>query len=157
MIWGEKDEVQPSLDSVLKNGMEIKISRISEEEMKEQVILPYPQTQKPDPHLLKGKKKVIQAGQTGLKVRTYRVVKKDGQMILKEFIKEELLQKPKPEIIAYGTKIISYGRGVASFYLNSPRMIAASNVVPKGKWVRVVNLTNGHSVDVFGGWWGIAF
>jgi len=145
---GEKDEVQPALDSVVKNGMEIQISRVSEEEIKEKLALPYPQIQKPDPSLVKGRTKVVQAGQTGFKVRTYRLVKKDGQVISKELIKEELLQEPKAEIIAYGTKIISYGRGVASFYLPSSQMLAASNVVPKGQWVRVVNLANGRSVDV---------
>ena len=145
---GDKDIVKPSLETPLSNDIEIKITRVSETNLVEKVYLDFKTTIKEDKNLEKGKSYVAQVGQKGVKEKIFKVRRENGKEIKRVLVKERIIQKPKEQIIVYGTKIVSFGEGYATWYdwVSGPK--AAHKSLPLGTKVRVVNTQNGKSTVV---------
>jgi len=145
---GQDDKINFSPSTPLELNMDINIIRVARTTMIEYESIDYQIVKKEDPNLEKGKTKVEQAGKKGKKNLFYEVTREDGVQVSKVLKKTEVAEEPVDEKITVGTKIVSYGTGVASWYVNSNQMIGACNLVPKGTKVRVVNLSNGKSVEI---------
>ena len=145
---GEEDKINFSKETEIFDGMTIKIIRVARTRVFEYEDIDYKTIEKKDPELEKGKTRVERAGVKGEKKYTYEVVREDGEEVSKTLVGTEVTKEPTDKILIVGTKIVSYGTGVATWYTSSSEMIAACNIVPKGTYVRVVNLSNGREVTV---------
>lgn len=62
---------------------------------------------KKDDSLLKGKEKVVQAGEKGSVSRTYEVVKENGEEVSRNVINEKVTKEPVKKVVAVGTKVVT--------------------------------------------------
>jgi len=145
---GDKDEISPNIDSQIDGDTVLTITRVSETTITEQITIDFKKIKQDDQNLEKGKTKIVQTGREGIKEKKFQVRRENGLEVERKLISDEVIKKPQDEITAYGTKIVSFGTGAASFYISSGQMIAACNILSKGTRVRVVNLSNGRSVEV---------
>ncbi len=101
---GEEDRVEPSLRQSIEAGMELSVVRVQTvlEEVEEAV--PYEIETEEDNNLLKGKERVVQAGQDGLVVKQIKQVWEDGLLVSSEVVGETVKQEPVDEIVALGTR-----------------------------------------------------
>lgn len=148
VILGDEDKINFSVDEKLRLNMQIKIIRVARTNVHEFEDIDYDVIEKDDPNLDQGKTRIERYGQVGEKKFTYEVVREDGEQISKTLVGTEITKDSVDEILIIGTKITSYGTGTASWYIETSRLIAACNFLPKGTKVRVVNLSNGKSVIV---------
>lgn len=144
---GVDDKINFSNDTVLEPNMEIKITRVAKTTIIEPEVIKYTTTKKSNPNVEKGNKTTLQAGKNGKKNKYYLVTREDGVETSRKFVKSEVTDQPVEEILEVGTKVIVLDSGKATWYVKSSGMIAASNTIPKGTKVHIVNLNNGKSID----------
>ena len=68
--------------------------------------------------------------------------------VSKVLLSAKVTLQPVNEVDVIGTKILSYGSGTATWYKRNSKMVAASNTLPFGTKVNVVNVATGKSVVV---------
>ena len=145
---GKDDKVNFTNDTAVENNMEIAITRVAITTVIEKEAIEFTTVKKPNPNVEKGNKKTLQAGSNGTKDKYYLVRREDGDEVSRKLTKTEIAEEPTDEIIEYGTKIVVYGTGKATWYVTTSEMIAAHNSLPRGTKVNVVNVSNGKSVVV---------
>lgn len=101
---GESDEVAPAVASSVQGPAEITVQRIAFKEVVQETAIPYQVMRVEDDSMDKGQKKVVQKGKEGLERTIYKVTYRDGQEIKREVLQNEVVTKPVPERIAYGTR-----------------------------------------------------
>jgi len=106
IVLGEDDILTPAPGQKIQDGLKITIVRVSETTISEKIPLDFMVIKQDDPNLDKGKTKVIQKGQTGLKERRYWVRRENGKETQKKLISEEIIQAPQNEILAVGIRPI---------------------------------------------------
>ena len=148
IVLGEKDRIDPDLNTWLRGDVQINITRVAETEIQEEEAIPFRTMTRDNPNLEKGNSLVLQAGKTGVKKKTYLVRRENGQEIARTLLSEEITQKPEDKIVSLGIKIVELGRGMASWYDWISGNSAAHNTLPMGMLVRVTNFANGKSVVV---------
>ena len=62
---------------------------------------------KKDDSLLKGKEKVVQAGEKGTVSRTYDVIKENGVEVSRNVVSEKVTKEPTKKVVAVGTKVVT--------------------------------------------------
>ncbi len=111
---GADDEVTPSKDTHVTEGMEIVVKRVSYKEEKETVEIDFETKKEDDSSLEKGTEKVKTEGVKGEKTVESRIKLVDGKEESREVIKEEITKEPVDEIILVGTKEKPAGKQVVS-------------------------------------------
>jgi len=147
-VLGEDDKINFSADTKLEEGMVVKITRVAKTKVIETEKIEYKTTKQDDPTLDKGKTKVKVAGVMGEKKLTYEVTRENGIEISKVLLSSEVTKEAVGETLLIGTRVTSYGEGVASYDDSVSGMVATCNLVSAGTMIRVVNLSNGMSVTV---------
>lgn len=108
----DADKVYPSRDAELKNGLEVKVVRVSTAEITEITPIAYSTTVKSDSSLLKGVKVVQQNGKQGEKKSVYKVVYEDGKEVSRTLISETVTKEPVAKVVASGiSNSVTYSRG----------------------------------------------
>ena len=101
---GEEDEINLPLDTQVKDGLSIKIGRVTYREVTEEVAIDYETVEKESSSLYRGETSVETYGQEGVR----SVVKKekllDGKVVGSEEISSEVIEEPVDEVILVGTK-----------------------------------------------------
>lgn len=108
-----------SEDSILQIGQTINVTAydpfvevITKEEIFDKVEINYETEIQESSDLYKGQTKVIQQGKNGIKEVLYEVTKRNGQIIDKEILVEEVISQPVKKIVKKGTKVTpSRGNG----------------------------------------------
>ncbi|MGI6065930.1 MAG: ubiquitin-like domain-containing protein [Bacillota bacterium] len=101
---GEKDIVQPGLETIVKKGAPaIKVSRIKEELITRKQKIAFHTEQKADTQLERGIRRIVRKGKEGLKEETIKVTYKDGEIINQELVSTKVLAEPVSKIVAVGT------------------------------------------------------
>lgn len=100
----DADEVSPSVETAITAGMNVTVAKITVTEIVKEVNIPYTTSKKETDSLYKGEKKTVQRGENGVKSVTYKVTQRDGVEIDREVVSEEIISKPKEEIVQVGTK-----------------------------------------------------
>ncbi|ULO07591.1 M23 family metallopeptidase [Paenibacillus sp. 19GGS1-52] len=59
-----------------------------------------------------GKRKVVRAGQTGLKEMQYRLTKENGLVVQEEWLGQTVVKASLPEVVYSGTKVVGEGTGM---------------------------------------------
>ncbi len=156
IVLGTRDRVEPSLSAKISTGMRIRVIRVGERIEHKEISLSFVTQRKPDPNLVKGKARIVQEGKKGKKIVTYKVITENGRDVRWVRLEEKIVSPPKPRIIAYGTKprTTYLATGQAKWYIITPKLIGACNLVPKGTRLLVTNLDNGRSVEIVASGWG---
>lgn len=147
---GEKDVINPGVDTKISKDMMIVITRVNETDVKEVITLPFKTITKDDPDLLKGKQRVETKGENGMKERVYHVRRENGKLVSRVLTSEKVTKQVIDQIVYKGTKVLTepVSSGVASWYIKSESMIGACNLVPRGTKLKVTNLANGKAIEV---------
>ena len=103
----EEDIVTPDKGTLVENEMSINVDRVSTKEVVETVEIEFATKKVNDSSLQKGKTKVSQKGEKGIKSVKYLVTTKNGEEISKELVSEEITKEPVSEIIKVGTKKVT--------------------------------------------------
>jgi len=102
---GSQDRVEPALSEEVTDT--IKITRVELRQVTEEVALDYPVEKKEDQNLFKGEQRVLEKGKKGLARLIYEVVLENGQEVSRKQIEKVVLNDPKPQIVAFGTRQIA--------------------------------------------------
>ncbi len=100
------DRVSPPLDAPLYDNVEIRVTRVREEIVVEEDVVPFETVFVPDPELLIDTRQVVNPGAEGITRRRYRVRYEDGQEVQRVLEDTWVAQEPAQRVIAYGQKIV---------------------------------------------------
>lgn len=98
------DQVSVPLASRPTDGLTVVIVRITSGDVLERAPIPFTTVKKYDSSLYVGTRRIAQAGQNGVLVRTYRVVYADGVPRSKTLVSSEVSVPATPQVIVVGTK-----------------------------------------------------
>jgi hypothetical protein len=101
---GEKDQVEPPLQTVLSEGSEIKVIRVKEEFYKEQVSIPFEHQELRNEALPEGDSRLSQPGVNGLEEDTYHRELEDDIEVSDTLVKSVILKDSVPEIMMIGSR-----------------------------------------------------
>ena len=101
-----KDLVGPSEGAPVVEDISVKITRVREEIVEEEELIPVETIMQADPDLEIDQQRVQQVGEEGLMKRRFRIHYEDGQEITRVLEDEWLDKEPQAKIINYGTKIV---------------------------------------------------
>lgn len=96
---GEYDEVNPLLQTQIRDGMRVTVTRVQHREECENTPLPYETVRQPTQGLQPGEEILGQTGKNGELQVCYRIVEKDGVQTSRDRISEIVVQEPRDEII----------------------------------------------------------
>jgi uncharacterized protein YabE (DUF348 family) len=102
------DRVVPAEDAPVVPGMMIRVIRVTEDILTRDEDIPFETQYVADPELPLDQRAIRQAGQLGVRRFSERVRYENGVEISRENAGEDILQEPRPQIIAYGTRIVLY-------------------------------------------------
>jgi uncharacterized protein YabE (DUF348 family) len=103
IILNEKDRINPGLDSIIANDMDVKIVRVEEKTVTVTEKIAYRTLKKKDDNVEKGAAKVLQDGVDGEKEITSKIVLEDGIEVSTTRVGEIIKKSPVDKIIAVGT------------------------------------------------------
>lgn len=100
------DRTEPPLYTVLSAGASIRLIRVTEKFVIEQVLIPFEQQTLRNESLAMDKEVLIQTGENGLQEITYRVVLEDGVQTSSQPVpvKSVIVKEPRPEIRMVGVQ-----------------------------------------------------
>lgn len=143
------DNVSPPLAAPLREGMRIRVTRVSEFVQVEDERLPYETVYVPDDDLEIDSRRVVTPGRPGIFRRRYRVRMEDGIEVSRELVDAWVAQSPITNVIAYGRKIVTRTLetpdGVITYWRRI-RMLATSysastaGVSPDRPWYGITRL-----------------
>jgi uncharacterized protein YabE (DUF348 family) len=96
----------PSEDEPIPDNRIIKITRVREETILEDTIIPFTKERVPDAELNAGQEKVLQSGQNGLKTSSVIVRYENGKEIERTTESEWISKQPISQKTAYGSTIV---------------------------------------------------
>ena len=100
MTLASDDRIEPSVDTVVTEGMTAKLVRVGGREFIERETVAKKTEFKPDANLTGNAYRVVQ-GHDGIRTRSYRVVIEDGMEKEKRLVKESFERQPEPTVIYY--------------------------------------------------------
>lgn len=100
------DYTDPPADTALRPGMRIQVVRLRQAFTIEQEPIAYSVVWQPDPTLEIDQRRLIRAGEEGLRKRRVRTVVRDGVEVERSVMDEWVAMEPKDQVFAYGTRII---------------------------------------------------
>lgn len=101
---GELDRSEPPLYTLLTDGNQVRLVRVSEEFDIEEVVIPFESQTLRNESLPEGERRLIQAGVNGVQEITYRIVFEDAVEISRNPVKSVTLQEAVPEIVMIGSQ-----------------------------------------------------
>lgn len=101
---GKDGEINVKLDKKVKEGMKIRIKRVSYESRKETEKLSYKVKTISDSSMYKDQTKVVKEGKNGVKVVTYKDKYVDGELVRSEVVKTKVKSEATDKVIKKGTK-----------------------------------------------------
>jgi resuscitation-promoting factor RpfB len=96
------DKVDPPSTTVLSSDATIIITRVKEDFVVEQAIIPFEQQTVKNESLPEGQSVLIQAGENGVQQNTWRVLYENGVETSRSIVSNEVTQPAKPEIVMIG-------------------------------------------------------
>jgi uncharacterized protein YabE (DUF348 family) len=144
------DKINPPLENLLKPAMKIVVTRINFEEIAVEEDIPFQTIEKEDNTVLWRKHETKQKGEKGIREKTYKITYTNGKETNRQLLGSKITKQPKSQIEVVGTKIIvgKTQTGTATWYSNGDDLTCASLDFPFGKYLRVINRSNGRSVIV---------
>jgi resuscitation-promoting factor RpfB len=97
------DYVLPTRDTVISDGVSVKVVRVGATTVQVSKPIPFPTLQQPDDHLPIGQTRVVKEGKDGVATQTYRERVENGAAGERTLLSEVPSVAPQPKVIAYGT------------------------------------------------------
>ncbi len=104
LTLGSLDRTEPPLYTVLTDGAQVRIIRVTEEFTVEEIVIPFDNQVVRNESLPEGETRLIQPGVNGLQEITYRRVYEDGVEVSVSPVKTVMLQDPSAEIVMLGSQ-----------------------------------------------------
>ena len=145
---GIDDKISAPKEAEVFDGSKITITRVAKTIIIEPKPIDFNVVTKKNTSQEKDYKKIIQVGKPGVKNYYYLVTREDGVEVSRVLQKTEIASPPTDQIVEVGTIVKIYGTGIATWYNRSKMRVAASDKIPKGTVVNVVNTANGKNVVV---------
>ena len=98
------DRVDPPAYTILSEGTNIRVVRVTEEFEIEQVVIPFERQVLRNETLPEGETRLSQPGANGLQENTYRRVFEDGAEISRSIVRSLIVQESVPEIVMVGSQ-----------------------------------------------------
>ena len=98
------DKSTPPLYTVLQNGDEIQLTRVVEEYIVEQAVIPYDTQVLRNESLEEGERRLIQPGQNGKQETTYRVLFENGAEVSRTISSTSVIEAAVSEIVMVGSQ-----------------------------------------------------
>lgn len=112
----EKIKLIPVAETPLTANMEVKVIRLSEKIVDQEVPVSFPVIRQPDSSMEKGAEHIVQPGEDGRKLAKLNITYEDGMQVRSDIITETVLQEPKPQIVKVGTRdTVETSRGTMRF------------------------------------------
>ncbi|MFJ8066774.1 ubiquitin-like domain-containing protein [Psychrobacillus sp. NPDC096426] len=103
----EFDRVERQMEDLVVPDSVIKVVRVEKVTDVVEEATNFAVETKKDDSLLKGKEKVVQAGEKGTVSRTYNVVKENGVEVSRNIISEKVIKEPTKKVVAVGSKVVT--------------------------------------------------
>lgn len=152
------DIVTPGVDRAIEAGQDILVTRVKVQRLVGETVIPFTSRVEYSDRLLKGSRRVKQAGANGLERRVYRVRIENGKEIQREMLSRKVIARPVDQVEVVGTRNPNRQEGIASWYNAEGQSgacgygltgaYAAHQTLPCGTSVKVTNLATGASVTV---------
>jgi hypothetical protein len=101
---GPLDRVAPPGYTVLTEGAEITVTRITERFEVETVAVPFEHQTIRNESLPVGETRLLQAGSNGIQQVTYRILEEEGEEVSRAPVQTVVVQEPLPEIVMIGAQ-----------------------------------------------------
>jgi len=102
---GPSDSIDPGADVRISNGFEVHISRTGVTVINRSEPIPPPVEEIDDPTAIKGHETVVDPGEAGEQMVTYRVTVKNGHEISREKLGSQVIKDPRTKVVKVGTKL----------------------------------------------------
>ncbi|MDP2965823.1 MAG: G5 domain-containing protein [Pelolinea sp.] len=96
----------PVEDKPIPNDRIIKVTRVSEETILDEKVIPFTKERVPDAELNAGQEKVLQSGQNGVKTSSFCVRYENGKEVERTVEAEWVSKQPISQKTAYGTTVV---------------------------------------------------
>jgi len=124
---GEKDRVEPALDTVITGNTNISVIRVEEKIVKQEMKMDFVNQVNKSDNLDKGLVKVIKKGSAGLKELAIKVIFENGKEVKREITGEKVLKEPVNGIIEEGSKTTFVSsRGQVTRFVKALKMTATA-------------------------------
>lgn len=107
---GPIDRIEPSLEQELNDDTQVSVIRVTEELVREEVVVPFRTVRLPSRSLNRGESREVKQGVNGLVVNTYPVLKEDGQEKERTLVDAVTVAKKQDRPIEEGT-VATISRG----------------------------------------------
>jgi hypothetical protein len=101
---GELDKVEPASFTVVVPDTIVRVTRVEERFVIEEVVLPFQRQTIRNETLPEGETRLLQAGKNGLEEITYRIVLQESVEVSRQPVKTHRVSEPVPEIIMIGAQ-----------------------------------------------------
>ncbi|MBI4127889.1 MAG: G5 domain-containing protein [Parcubacteria group bacterium] len=150
IVLAPLDRVTPARDAWVFSGMEIRVTRVTEEDITIEEPIPFTTEYQENGELIYGRETVVEEGREGLARVEYHLRYENGREVKRKRIAYEVVAASTARIVERGTKIVALEiqEGIGSFYQYRGGFYAAHKTWPKGSHVKVTNLETGNWVVV---------
>lgn len=128
---GARDQVIPGLDSPVRPGSEIKITRVSVQQQVVEEEIPFKVRREEDAGLDRGVQVVKQAGEVGRKRQIIEITYEDGREVARRVVTEEVIKEPRDKVVALGTRQV-VSRGGQDIRFREALVVTATAYSPTG-------------------------
>jgi hypothetical protein len=101
---GEKDRVEPTLDTVLTEGTLVRVIRVKVEFYTVQIVIPFEHQELRNEALPEGESRLSQAGVNGMEEVTYQRVFEDDIKVSDTQVKSVMIKKSVDEVVMIGSR-----------------------------------------------------
>lgn len=130
---GSSDRVTPSLEERVKDGTEIRVTRVLERVERERFEIAAPVERIADPSLERGRMRVVRQGKPGEGERLVKVTYFDGKPGSRQVLQERIISPPVSRLIAYGTLDTICRGGAVLRFRSALEMVATAYSARVGK------------------------
>lgn len=104
IVMAKADKLEVfDLDDRIFDGMNIRITRVTEELQFERIPLPFSVVRQENNHMDQGTERVVREGKEGIREKVYKVVYEDGVEVERTLVKDSNILNPVSKLIEYGT------------------------------------------------------
>ncbi|CAM4198671.1 resuscitation-promoting factor [Janibacter anophelis] len=102
--YDSNDRIKPGASAAVKDGMTIRLDRISNRSDRRTESIPFTTVYTKDASMLEGTTKVEREGRDGLRTNTVRKTYKNGKVAVSKVTSSKVTRKPVSRIVVQGTK-----------------------------------------------------
>lgn len=141
---GDRDIVEPGLETVVTDGLAVKVTRVKVETKTETAPVPFKTVEKKSDSLYKGEKKVETKGAAGVQEVTTRYTWMDGELTGSKVVKATVTTAAKDQVVLVGTKARpSTGSSSAPARSAGNTSGAGLNLANEAMWDRIAKCESG--------------